>query len=221
MMRAVITSGTGAGLGFGPDVYGKTGTADIVGQQQPNSWFVAFDPVKDVAVACLVLNAGYGAQYAAPEVSSFPEQLLARPPPGLASVILKVACREGSTPPAVRRRPHRQQRRAGPGHAARCGPAGIPGRRRACQRSDDRHLGRRVGVDLGGALRTEHGLAALRQAAAIHLAGEVATALDMLAAIEARMDTLRQHLLHAARHLAGARALQARLYGVGPLAAWR
>ena len=43
-----------------------------------------------------------------------------------------------------------------------------------------------------GALRTEHGLAALRQAAAIHLspAGQlqVATALDMLAAIEARMD---------------------------------
>jgi hypothetical protein len=71
MMRAVITSGTGAGLGFGPDVYGKTGTADIVGQQQPNSWFVAFDPVKDVAVACLVVNIGYGAQYAGPEVSAF------------------------------------------------------------------------------------------------------------------------------------------------------
>ena len=73
-----------------------------------------------------------------------------------------------------------------------------------------------------GALRTEHGLAALREAAAIHLspAGQlqVATALGMLAAVEARMDTLRQQLLHAARHLAGARALQARLYGVGPLA---
>ena len=73
-----------------------------------------------------------------------------------------------------------------------------------------------------GALRTDRGLAALRQAAACHLspAGQlqVATALDMLAAVEARMDTLRQQLLHAARHLAGARALQARLYGVGPLA---
>ncbi len=73
-----------------------------------------------------------------------------------------------------------------------------------------------------GALRTEASLAALRQAAAVHLspAGQlqVATALDMLAAIEARMGTLRQQLLHAARHLAGARALQARLYGVGPLA---
>ena len=33
---------------------------------------------------------------------------------------------------------------------------------------------------------------------------QVATALDMLAAVEARMDTLRQQLLHAARHLAGA-----------------
>jgi hypothetical protein len=70
-MRAVVTSGTGAGLGLGPDVYAKTGTADIVGQQQPNSWFVAFDPSKDVAVACLVVNAGYGAQFAAPEVSAF------------------------------------------------------------------------------------------------------------------------------------------------------
>jgi transposase len=74
-----------------------------------------------------------------------------------------------------------------------------------------------------GALRTDRGLAALREAAAVHLspAGQlqVATALDMLAAVEARMDTLRQQLLHTARHLAGARALQARLYGVGPLAA--
>ena len=73
-----------------------------------------------------------------------------------------------------------------------------------------------------GALRTDRGLAALRQAAAVHLspAGQlqVATALDMLAAVEARMEVLRRQLLHAARHLAGARALQARLYGVGPLA---
>jgi cell division protein FtsI/penicillin-binding protein 2 len=74
MMRAVVTTGTAAGLGFGPDVYAKTGTADISGQGQPNSWFVAFDPSKDIAVACLVLNAGYGAQFAAPEVESFLSQ---------------------------------------------------------------------------------------------------------------------------------------------------
>ena len=71
VMRAVVTEGTAAGIGFGPDVYAKTGTADIVGQEQPNSWLVAFDPNDDLAVAALVLNSGYGAQVAGPEVKSF------------------------------------------------------------------------------------------------------------------------------------------------------
>ncbi|MDT3440366.1 MULTISPECIES: penicillin-binding transpeptidase domain-containing protein [unclassified Pseudofrankia] len=71
MMRDVVTEGTAAGLGFGPTVYAKTGTADVDNQGQPNSWFVAFDPAQDIAVACLVLNAGYGAQFAAPEVQHF------------------------------------------------------------------------------------------------------------------------------------------------------
>jgi transposase len=73
-----------------------------------------------------------------------------------------------------------------------------------------------------GALRTGHGLAAPRAAAAAHLspAGQlqVATALDVLAAIEARMEVVRHELLAAARHLTGAKALAARLYGVGPVA---
>jgi hypothetical protein len=71
MMRAVVASGTAAGLGFGPNVYAKTGTADIQNQGKPNSWLVAFDSAQDVAVASLVLDAGYGAQYAAPEVQNF------------------------------------------------------------------------------------------------------------------------------------------------------
>jgi len=71
MMRAVVTEGTAAGLGFGPTVYAKTGTADVDNQGQPNSWIVAFDPARDIAVACLVLDAGYGAQFAAPEVQHF------------------------------------------------------------------------------------------------------------------------------------------------------
>jgi Penicillin binding protein transpeptidase domain/NTF2-like N-terminal transpeptidase domain len=71
MMRDVVTEGTAEGLGFGPDVYAKTGTADVGGQEQPNSWFVAFDPAEDVAVAFLDVNAGYGAQFAAPETLSF------------------------------------------------------------------------------------------------------------------------------------------------------
>jgi hypothetical protein len=71
MMRAVVTEGTADGIGFGPDIYAKTGTADIVGQEQPNSWLIAFDPEADIAVADLVLNAGYGAQFAGPEVKNF------------------------------------------------------------------------------------------------------------------------------------------------------
>ncbi len=74
-----------------------------------------------------------------------------------------------------------------------------------------------------GALRTEQGLAALREAAAVHLspAGQlqVATALDMLAATEARLGPLRHQLRDAAAHLTGAKVLAARLYGVGPLTA--
>jgi Penicillin binding protein transpeptidase domain len=71
MMRAVVTSGTAAPIGFGAGVYAKTGTADVEGQGQPNSWFIAFEPSSDVAVACLVVNAGYGAQFAGPEVKAF------------------------------------------------------------------------------------------------------------------------------------------------------
>jgi Penicillin binding protein transpeptidase domain len=71
MMRAVVTSGTAAPIGFGPDVYAKTGTADITGQGKPNSWLIAFEPSRDIAVACLVVKAGYGAQVAGPEVRAF------------------------------------------------------------------------------------------------------------------------------------------------------
>ena len=79
MMQAVVTSGTAAGVGFGPGIYAKTGTADIQGQEQPNSWLIAFDPAKDIAVGCLVVNAGYGASFAGPEVKAFLE-------PGLSQV---------------------------------------------------------------------------------------------------------------------------------------
>jgi transpeptidase family protein len=71
LMQAVVTSGTAAPIGFGPGVYAKTGTADVQGEEQPNSWLVAFDPTQNVAVACLVLNSGYGAQVAGPEVKAF------------------------------------------------------------------------------------------------------------------------------------------------------
>jgi transposase len=47
----------------------------------------------------------------------------------------------------------------------------------------------------------------------------VATALDMLAALEAHLDVLRRGLLDAARHLTGAKVLAERQYGVGPATA--
>jgi membrane carboxypeptidase/penicillin-binding protein len=71
MMAAVVSYGTAEEVGFGPGVYAKTGTADIHGQEQPNSWLIAFDPAQDVAVACLVTDAGLGAEYAGPEVKAF------------------------------------------------------------------------------------------------------------------------------------------------------
>jgi len=74
-----------------------------------------------------------------------------------------------------------------------------------------------------GTLRSEQGLAALRAAAAAHLspAGQlqIATALDMTDALDARLHELRHQLLDAARHLTGAKVLAARLYGVGPVTA--
>ena len=74
-----------------------------------------------------------------------------------------------------------------------------------------------------GVLRTEQGVTALRAAAADCLspAGQlqVATALEVLEALETRLHELRHQLLQAARHLAGAKVLAERLYGVGPVTA--
>jgi Penicillin binding protein transpeptidase domain len=78
LMRAVTQGGgTAAGVfaGVSSPVYAKTGTADVGGQGQPNSWLVAFDPTLNVAIGCLVLNAGYGAQVAGPEVAAVLQQL--------------------------------------------------------------------------------------------------------------------------------------------------
>jgi transposase len=58
-------------------------------------------------------------------------------------------------------------------------------------------------------------------AAALSPAGQqqVAVALQVTAVLEERLAELRRQLADAARHLAGARELQARLYGVGPVTA--
>lgn len=72
MMRAVVSypDGTANGIGFGPDVYAKTGTAEDQPGYPTNSWIIVYDPSLNVAIGCLVMNAGAGDQYAGPEALS-------------------------------------------------------------------------------------------------------------------------------------------------------
>jgi hypothetical protein len=69
MMREVITSGTAEAVGFGPGVYGKTGTAEAAANKDnnPNGWMIVFDPSKDLAVASVVVDSNFGASTAGPE----------------------------------------------------------------------------------------------------------------------------------------------------------
>jgi hypothetical protein len=75
MMRAVVTSGTAAGVGFPPDVYGKTGTAEYGSGPSPPShgWFIGFRG--DLAFAVLVEGGGLGADSAGPIANSFLRKL--------------------------------------------------------------------------------------------------------------------------------------------------
>jgi cell division protein FtsI/penicillin-binding protein 2 len=71
MMRAVVTIGTAAGVGFPSGVYGKTGTAEYgTGKHlQSHGWFIGYDG--DVAFAVLVEGGGFGASSAGPIANSF------------------------------------------------------------------------------------------------------------------------------------------------------
>ena len=77
--------------------------------------------------------------------------------------------------------------------------------------------------DIGGTrLGTAAGVATLHAAArACSPAGQlqVTVALESLEQADRRLNQVRGQLLEAARHLAGARELHARLYGVGPVTA--
>ena len=76
-----------------------------------------------------------------------------------------------------------------------------------------------------GTLRSEQGLAALRAVSAAHLspAGQlqVATALEVTAALETRLHAVRHQLLDAARHLAGGRCWRRGCTGSGRSPRWR
>jgi cell division protein FtsW (lipid II flippase)/cell division protein FtsI/penicillin-binding protein 2 len=68
-MRRVVTGGTASSLaGNDSEVSGKTGTAEVAGAAS-HSWFVGFAPSagpKQIAVAVIVENGGYGARAAVP-----------------------------------------------------------------------------------------------------------------------------------------------------------
>lgn len=71
MMRAVVTSGTASGVGFGPGVYGKTGTAEYLdgSKLKSHGWFIGYRG--DLAFAVLVEGGGFGATSAGPIANSF------------------------------------------------------------------------------------------------------------------------------------------------------
>jgi hypothetical protein len=71
MMRAVVTKGTAAGVGFQPGVYGKTGTAEYGNGPNPPShaWFIGYRG--DLAFAVLVEGGGVGADASAPIANAF------------------------------------------------------------------------------------------------------------------------------------------------------
>jgi hypothetical protein len=73
MMRAVVTSGTAAGVGFPPGVYGKTGTAQFGSGQQSHGWFIGYRG--DLAFAVLVEGGGTGADSAGPVANAFLHKL--------------------------------------------------------------------------------------------------------------------------------------------------
>jgi transposase len=80
----------------------------------------------------------------------------------------------------------------------------------------------RQGAPPPGNLATAGGAARLAElAAGLSPAGQaqVANALAVTAVLDQRLDQLRRQVAEAARHLAGARELQERLYGVGPATA--
>jgi cell division protein FtsI/penicillin-binding protein 2 len=71
MMRAVVTRGTAAGVGFPPGVYGKTGTAEYGSGSNPPShaWFIGYRG--NLAFAVLVEGGGVGADASAPIANAF------------------------------------------------------------------------------------------------------------------------------------------------------
>jgi cell division protein FtsI/penicillin-binding protein 2 len=75
MMHAVVTIGTAAGVGFPPDVYGKTGTAEYQDQNhklRSHGWFIGYRG--NLAFGVIVEGGGFGASSAGPIANAFLHQ---------------------------------------------------------------------------------------------------------------------------------------------------
>jgi hypothetical protein len=71
MMKGVITNGTATSLqNISPTLGAKTGSAEPNSKDKTDSWMIAMDPDHDIAVAALVLNAGFGNSAAGPAIAA-------------------------------------------------------------------------------------------------------------------------------------------------------
>jgi hypothetical protein len=71
MMKGVITDGTASSLiGISPTLGAKTGSAEPNKTDKTDSWMIAMDPDHDIAVAALVLKAGFGNSAAGPAIAT-------------------------------------------------------------------------------------------------------------------------------------------------------
>ncbi|BFO22264.1 hypothetical protein SHKM778_86520 [Streptomyces sp. KM77-8] len=70
MMRLTATQGTAqpAMSGLGGDIGAKTGSAEVDGENNPDSWFTGFRD--DVAAAAMVKQGGHGGDAAGPIVAA-------------------------------------------------------------------------------------------------------------------------------------------------------
>jgi hypothetical protein len=71
LMQGVIANGTATSLkGISPTLGAKTGSAEPNSKDVTDSWMIAMDPAKDIAVGALVLNGGFGNEKAGPAIAA-------------------------------------------------------------------------------------------------------------------------------------------------------
>jgi penicillin-binding protein 2 len=89
-LHGVIETGTAANCKIpGVPWAGKTGTAERANHEKPNSWFIGYAPLNHprIAVAVIVVGAGFGASVAGPIAQQVVEAYLSPPKPAKTEAI--------------------------------------------------------------------------------------------------------------------------------------